>query len=425
MSTPNTDKRQDAIAKQAAPKNPLPAAEPLTEMEARRAEAEALQRTQETSQEVIESRRRGRIEAETHRISDEVTRQAQERLRLEREQRERLIRPTNDPGQLEIATAAGVDAPRRTLPEPAHIDRVLVALDGTPYAERALPYCVAFAARMNAGMILAHVIETELAGNVLSKVIDHAKSEERMRGMRSVDTYLDTLSAYIDTSVAHVETTTLTADTAADGLIALLARTDAGVVALATHARQGVERRLLGSVGDTLIQCACVPVLLIPPGVDVQDTPAPTFRRILVPLDGSMAAEQALAPVLALAKSTANDNHHRMDIVLYHVVESRVTRPDGVRYVEEVRKRMLRTELPETTSVTAVAMVGSPPGSIASAAIHGLTSEPTYPERFDLVAMATHGRSGLQRWLYGSVAEYLLSHLSVPILLVRPEQSDM
>lgn len=417
MSTPNTP--QSAV-----PENALPS-EPLTEVDARRAEAEALQRTQETSQETIESRRRGRIEAETRRISEEVTRQAQERLRLEREQREQPVGIANGTDLSETATAAGVDASRRGLPEPAHMERVLVALDGTSYAERALPYCMALAARAHATLILAHVIETELTGNALSKAMHHAKSEVRMRGMQSVDAYLDTLSEYTETSVARVGTTVLTADTAADGLVALLARTDADIVALATHARQGLERRILGSVGDTLIQRTSVPVLLIPPGVDLQNAPAPTFRRILVPLDGSMAAEQALAPVLALAKSAASDDHHRMDIVLYHVVESRVTRPDGVRYVEDVRERMLQTGLPESVSVTAAAMVGSPPGSITSAAIHGLTSEPTYPERFDLVAMATHGRSGFQRWLYGSVAEYLLSHLSVPILLVRPEQSDM
>ena len=93
--------------------------------------------------------------------------------------------------------------------------------------------------------------------------------------------------------------------------------------------------------------------------------------------------------------------------------------------MQEMRERLLEAGLPAEVSLTATAMVGSPPGSITSAAIHGVITEPDYPQRFDLVVMATHGRGGFQRWLYGSVAEYVLSHIAVPTLLVHPEQTDM
>lgn len=414
----------------AMPRSDLPI-EPLTEAEARHAEVEALQRTVESNPETIESRRRGRLEAETRRISEEVTRQAQERLRQERARRERLAEPTSgmDETETEIETlgAEEVTSPGRGLPEPTTIEQVLLALDGTSYAERSLPYALALATHTHASILIAHVQEDGSARThtVLAKALATPTKEAPVRDVQEVAKYLNAIRVRAASSVPRVETVTLSADTAADGLVALLARTHADVVVLATHARHGLERRILGSVGDTLIQLTHVPLLLIPPGMEVSAVQAPTFQRILVPLDGSVVAEQALAPVLTLAKSFTRNSHGEMEIVLYHVVESRVTRPEGVRYVQDVRERLRRMELPATISITAAVMVGSPPGSITSAAIHGVVTEPTYPRRFDLVAMATHGRGGFQRWLLGSVAEYLLAHVSVPMLLVRPEQTDI
>lgn len=401
--------------------------EPLSEAESRRAEAEALHRTLETSDEATESRRRGRIEAETRRISEEVTRQAQERQREEHARLERLSVPAS--GEYEMRQAPEANVPERALPQPTAINCVLVPLDGTAYAERALPYSRSLAMWANASIVLAHVRERETghAREMLSKALVGDPTEAPERDEQDAAAYLSAMREGIAAGVSstmRVETIDLSADTAADGLITIAERTNADMVILATHARQGLERRILGSVGDQLVQRTHLPVLLIPPGL-ATIAQAPTFRRVLVPMDGSMLAEQALAPVLTLAKHLAPDDELGMDIVLYYVAESHVARPEGARYMNDVRERLLRIGLPSTIAITATAMVGSPPGSITSAAIHGVITEPSYPRRFDLVAMATHGRNGFQRWLYGSVAEYVLSHITVPTLLVHPEHTDM
>lgn len=431
MSTPTPSPDRSSIASQVEQPPALPT-EPLSDVEARRAEAEALHRTLDTSQETIESRRRGRVEAETRRVSEEVTKQAQERLQRERLSQDQSVATLTD-GDDETLDALNdfeVAASSRPLPEPMSIERVLVPLDATPYAERALPYSLALASFARAAVVLAHVQEREpgRARAILAKALEGASTDTPVSGEQDATTYLDTVREHVRAevpTVPRVEAITLSADTAANGLMAIAGHAGGDVVVLATHARQGLERRILGSVGDELVQRTHVPILLIPPGLAVPTEQPPRFRRVLIPLDGSALAEQALAPVLALARCLPPEDPYGLDIVLYYVAESQVTRPDGARYIQKVRERLLSAKLPAPVSITATAMVGSPPGSITSAAIHGVITEPGFPCRFDLVTMATHGRGGFQRWLYGSVAEYVLSHVAVPVLLVHPERTDM
>lgn len=66
------------------------------------------------------------------------------------------------------------------------------------------------------------------------------------------------------------------------------------------------------------------------------------------------------------------------------------------------------------------ARVGSVPGAIVATAAQGDEAMREHPTPFDLVALATHGRGGLRRWLLGSVAEYVVTHAAVPVLVVRP-----
>ena len=422
MSAPQ---KRDGVASQLVQQTDLPM-EPLTPADSRRAEEDALHRTLEVGEEAGESRRRGRIEAETRRISEEVTRDAQARIRLERE-RSGLATAAAVAAEDQPGDAAVIAVPGRALPEPQTLDRILIGLDGTPYSERSLPYALAIAARAHASIVLAHVREPEpgLAHSTLSKALGSTSHEPSAEHAPNMAAYLDTLTRRVSAVAPHVEIVMLSAEGAADGLAAAVEQTHSDLVVLATHARQGLERRILGSVGDQLIQRTRVPLLLIPPGLDASSESVAPLRRVLVPLDGSVLAEQALAPVLALARQVGQDDSAGMDIVLFYVADSQVTRPEGARYVQDVRERLLRTALPASVRLTATALVGSAPGSITSAAVHGAISEPTYPKRFDLVVMATHGRGGFQRWLYGSVAEYVLSRVSVPTLLVRPESTEM
>jgi nucleotide-binding universal stress UspA family protein len=309
--------------------------------------------------------------------------------------------------------------------------RVLVPLDGTFYAERALPYVTALARLTGASLILGHVspppmpapaaAARRIAGDIVGRGREPQSSDMQM--------YLDaqrTLQAF---RAPAVSIETIEDSDVVFGVRQLAERSEAGMLVLATHARQGLERRILGSTADGLVEQSHLPLLIIPPHVTIPPT-APTFARVLVPLDGSRVAEHALGLVVGLIQAAASPDVAHWDvtswqITLYTVVESRVLEADALGYLEEVEARLAALPLAEGVRITKQIVLGSPPGAIVAEANHGTQSPETTTSPFDLVAMATHGRGGLGRMLYGSVAGYVLPRVAVPVLLVHPTDVSM
>jgi nucleotide-binding universal stress UspA family protein len=125
------------------------------------------------------------------------------------------------------------------------------------------------------------------------------------------------------------------------------------------------------------------------------------YRRIMVPLDGSDLAQSALPHALELCRAL------EATLLLFYVRDPRSGSVEAARrYLEFVRDQHA------AAGVSIAILVGE--GPVASAIIGAAEDE-----RIDLIAMATHGRSGLQRVVYGSVAEQVLRSSSKPILLVR------
>jgi nucleotide-binding universal stress UspA family protein len=191
----------------------------------------------------------------------------------------------------------------------------------------------------------------------------------------------------------------------------------ADLVVMSTHGRGGLGRWIYGSVADQVLRTSDVPVLLIS-AADERPWPGQAPFRIVVPLDGSSVAEEALDPVVELAKALEGE------LVLLRVVEPPnyglelgespkfSFQPDvelavAKEYLAQVADRLTQTG----SAVESRAVVGSAPETIASIARE---------ENAHLIAMATHGRSGLARVVLGSVATGTLQRASLPMLLVRP-----
>lgn len=172
---------------------------------------------------------------------------------------------------------------------------------------------------------------------------------------------------------------------------------DAGIdlVVMASHGRTGLARFALGSVAGQLIQYGTAPVLLVRA---FGDDSLPD--RVLVPLDGSPLAEQALGAVRVLA--------HRLvkAVTLLRAVRHDEQRAEAQQYLDGQATRLQL----EGFTVDARVEVGDPATLIIAAA--GL-------ER--LVVMATHGRSGPSRWALGSVADRVTHGGTAPVLLLRKQ----
>jgi len=405
---------------------PPPIAEPLSALDTRRANAEAIKRAPETSEAVSEARRRGRIEAETRRISEEMTQRAQDRRRTAEARTPQQARAVTD-----NTPAAG--AALRPIPGSCQFKRLLAPLDGSFYAERALPYATALARLTGAGLLLGYVRlpSPPAAVEVARRVAVDLLSPEREPHPTDVQAYLDALHVLQAFHVPTVLVETIEQSDAALGLRQLAEQDHADVIVLATHARQGIERQVLGSTVDTLVEHSHLPLLIIPPNVIVQLEPS--FGKVLVPLDGSHVAEHAVGALMGVIHASASPavSHQEVipwQITLFTTVKTEALTVEALAYLDEVEDRLRANGLPQEARITKQVQLGSAPGAIVATAGHGIQSArsaETGAGPFDLVALATHGRGGLGRLLYGSVARYALSRVAVPVLLAHPTDVSM
>ena len=145
------------------------------------------------------------------------------------------------------------------------------------------------------------------------------------------------------------------------------------------------------------------------------------YKRILVPLDGSALAEVALADAVTIAHLSG------AELVLLHVMPPLedffapdVVHPMFVDQKWESQKRLALDYLNsvckrlgnDTTVIRKVVEIGPAAETIIDYA---------HENAIDLIVMSSHGRSGLARWAYGSVADRVVRYSPCPVLLVRQE----
>jgi nucleotide-binding universal stress UspA family protein len=239
-----------------------------------------------------------------------------------------------------------------------------------------------------------------------SLAADHERAYLRRAAARVTSPVLDPIVARLDGPVAPA-------------LADYSRKVEADLLVLTTHGRSGFTQLWLGSVAEALLRTLSLPLLLLRPTPIRSATPP--FRHILVPLDGSALAEEILPPVTSLAASEG------ADLTLLRIIEgghhvAGHPREDSVaeqRATAELYLSRLAAELLSGGRSVRVAVLEAehPARAILTAAErHGT----------DLIALATHGRSGLARSLLGSVADKVIRGSTLPVLALRPSpDSDL
>jgi nucleotide-binding universal stress UspA family protein len=298
---------------------------------------------------------------------------------------------------------------------------MLVPLDGSPLAEQTIPLAleIARAARSKLRLVLVHPLLPPPFYEESAQL--YVTVDLAMR--KSARDYLRGLAARLrEQSGLQISSVILEGPTEA-ALARYVHDIGADLVAMTTHGRGGVRGAWLGSVADRLVRRLDVPILVTRAREGAGTLSAsPKIREILVPLDGSGLAEAALAPAAAMAEL------FEAELVLAQIVPSltagsllpvnfaagydrdaaALQRKQAQDYLEglgeDLRKRGTRVR----TTVSVAPNVGE--------ALIGLA----HPQRIDLVAIATHGRSRVQRLMLGSVADKLIRGAEPPVLVVRP-----
>jgi nucleotide-binding universal stress UspA family protein len=315
---------------------------------------------------------------------------------------------------------------------------ILVPLDGSAIAEQVLPYVRQLASILAARVHLLRVIsEAEVArmlahdGNLLHELGGQSPIEEvdiqRMGDLlrQRAEIYLAAHAAAL--REAGMDVAIMVRDgSPAEQIIAVAEHDKDTVIAMATHGYSGLRRWTLGSVADKVLHAATAPVFLVR-AIAQPPTGARPWKRILVPLDGSALAEQALPLAITLARRT------QAELMLLQVavplvdyvpglspfsrpIPTSIAFPDLLR--EQAQQQLATTIKRFATrdvAMTPVVLFGYPAETIVDAAIE---------RQADLIVMATHGYSGLRRWTLGSVADKVLHASPVPLLLVRAQPSQ-
>jgi nucleotide-binding universal stress UspA family protein len=301
---------------------------------------------------------------------------------------------------------------------------VIVPLDGSALAERALPWGVYVASRMGAPLLLVRVVEpwvypqpalSQVSGITVEELVVEADRHDAER-------YVERQRAAVRAAHPHlaVQAEVLLGDPA-EQLLELETARGARLVVMTTRGRAGLERWLRGSVAEKVLRRGAAPVLLMRPWDDPARAPALARPglRILVPLDGSPLAASAVPQASALAAAV------RGALVLVTVVRPgnepagvvhegpRATRRAAAqRYLDEVAAGTKgRSGCGDVRVSTVVLTADDVAGALVD---HAILAEA------DVIAMSTHGRGGLGRLLYGSVADRVARTATVPVLLARP-----
>lgn len=295
--------------------------------------------------------------------------------------------------------------------------KILIPLDGSKTAEKVLPHARYLAGKLKIPVHLLAVID-------VAEMALHSSSEKKWfidrmvdYGRRSGETYLHRLAAAFPGTIVRY---TVEVGHAADAIIEKGASDPAMLIAMATHGRSGLDRYLLGSVAEKVLRGADNPVLLVRASAKV---PADEvgFTTIVVPLDGSERAESILPMVTGLAKKLDSE------VILFRAYHIPPGTYDGDAVMSgEVYTDMLNALREQATEyldrkATEVRKLGVE--RVSTLAEEGFAADEiidlgnTNPAA--LIAMGSHGRSGVKRWLLGSVTETVVRHAAGAVLVAR------
>jgi nucleotide-binding universal stress UspA family protein len=305
---------------------------------------------------------------------------------------------------------------------------LLVPLDSSHFGEQALPLALTIARRANASLEVAHVhvalgplyAETGLTYDTL---FDTSLREAEQN-------YLNRVAKHLAEKTTTPVTSSLLEGAVAEALHERAVQAGVDLIVLTTHGRGALARAWLGSVPDELVRRGPTPVLVVRPQESkINWNQEPALHRILIPLDGSPLAEQIIEPAVALG-TLVGAEYELLRIVrpvamgptlagadLDSVLLARLQellkeeQRQAEAYLQGVAGRLRERDLVVRTHVVvhdhpAVAIL-----------------EEIKAQQADLVAIETHGRSGLQRLFLGSVADKVLRGSPVPVLVHRPPRT--
>ena len=312
--------------------------------------------------------------------------------------------------------------------------KVVVPLDGSELSERSLPY-----ARLVAGALSIPIDVVQAFDALPPALHDHLALAATQRMLDQIRSRTDGYLSHVRTGLrdaGYVATATTLPGAPAQAISDWVADDPDALVVMSTHGRGGIARWALGSVADKVLHLIPNPMLLVrSAGSGTSDDWEP--RAILVPLDGSALSELSLEHAAALA------NALKTRIVLLRVS------PDAALYRDYLGPAQTDTATADDADWAPVEELIQADAEAASSSLDraarrlasefgfaGTVVQRTVESRNvaeaitdaaaserSIVVMTTHGHSGINRWVLGSVTDRVVRHSDAPVLVVRQSET--
>ncbi len=304
--------------------------------------------------------------------------------------------------------------------------RLMIPLDGSEFAERALAPAINLARRTNAEVHLVSVVSdlppVPLAsgdGELVSRWFE--EEEARANG------YLEKVADRLRGEHPGVGVSThVRLGPVARTLEEMASKVEADLVVLTTHGRGAWQRAWLGSVADQLVRKGTRPLLLIRDGeggsVLFSDGASPA--HILVPLDGSEAAQSVLATVRELGGVPGKVSLVSVLLRPFPLATSYLPHAVSEDRLMEERKAHMEEALDGVKRALSADGLAVDTRVIVADDVAGGLLDFAERKEVDLIAMSTRGRGGVSRFFLGSVADKVIRGAAVPLLLARRNEDQ-
>jgi nucleotide-binding universal stress UspA family protein len=309
------------------------------------------------------------------------------------------------------------------------LKRILVPLDGSARAERAMNVAARLARGSGCSVLALRVVGLPLfrlarygePAQIALAVIDVAREE--------ADEYVRKLALRPEFEDFKIETRVVEGHVSEE-ILDIAHAEQCDMIVICTHGYSGLNRWRLGRVAAHVARHAPAPVLIVPTHYESgSNRLAGDHVRLLITLDGSAQAEAAIAPGLDIVRALAAPEHitvHLLEVVdFFATVMADTTHQDASSsvvgaeeqalqaaraYLETVAQR-IHEEHPGVNVITTAVLASDVADAIINMAEDSLG--------YDFIAMATHGRGGLQRWALGSITERVLHTTHLPLIIAR------
>jgi len=295
--------------------------------------------------------------------------------------------------------------------------KILIPLDGSKTSEKVLPLARILAATLHLPVELLEVVDISAATAHVAadkaRYLDYLLAE----GESVSREHLKEVAANFSGSKVVC---TVERGKPAEVIIETAASEPGTLIAMATHGRSGVNRWLMGSVAEKVLRGSSNPLFLVRANDEDAMSPAAMIKSIVVPLDGSELAESVLPTVVEVAKTLDTE------VVLCRAYELAASAYYGSEdYLPNYDAMLLRlkAEMESYLKEKADWLQACGLAHVSWVAFEGPSAEQIadyscqHPDA--MVIMCTHGRSGVSRWVLGSVTEKVIRHCADPVLVLH------